>query len=1327
MKACLTVLWICVVAIGVFAQANATVGGTASDVTGALVPGVRITAVNVNTGVSLNVVTNESGSYQFASLQPGIYKMTAALPGFATKTYDKVELSQSQQVRLNFQLEVANVDQSVEVTIGADTVLGTTTASVGTIIRVDEVNLPLQTRNIMDLAASTPGAIATGANNANTTFAGTRSSQVNTTRDGLVVSDGRYMDWNGAFAATYTTPDLVEEIQITTNTIDAEVGRGSGQVRLQTRSGGNQYHGALFYTNNNSAVNAMQYFDNLVGATKPYTNRNQFGGRIGGPIKQNKAFFFFLYEGQRYLRKEEFIANVLTPQARQGIFRFLTANAPGSAGGTSRRNGNAFATTPSVDLQGNVLTSANGVPLFTNSINLFSDVGDPNRTRIDPVWVTPQLLPRMPLPNDYRVGDGLNTAGFRWLRPIKGSEDATGVTNNSNRNQYNARIDYTINDQHKLFGTFSREKDTGLTGQAGIAAYPNSFNGEVERRPDIYTVALTSVLSHSLVNEFRWGLRRTSFYGWSPIHLGCCSGTSDTDINGEAEEAVATFPSNNGYLLNLTSSLPFVGGAVGNTTLGSPIAPHGTGATRGSNSPLWSFTDSISWTQGKHSFKAGGELIFANSDGWNTGNTDLYPRATLGEGSIAIQGITTAAFPGLNTNDVTPAKDLMSTLAGTVSEITQGFIINDPAQTAFDDYKVTIRRQRDIHQNDWSLFFKDSWKLRDSFTLNLGIRYDKYGVPWEASGLAGRARGGQAGLFGVAGTNFDALWNPFATGGSPTTFELIGKNSPNPDLQAYHDDWNNIAPSVGFSWQLPWSKKPLVLRGGYGISYTGGATFLTYDTTTLASIPGTDNLRTVTPATYTDLTRVTLPLTPTSAPLAPIPPTAINVDFAAYDDHRVIPYVQNFTLSAQYELARNLTLDISYSGTKGTKLWSPIQLNEVNIFENGILEAFNTTRAGGNAPLFNSLLNNLNVPGVGVVNGSTLTGSEALRRFTTTNIWLANGEVGALANYINTTTAIGGSKLAMIRNAGLPDNFIVVNPQFRSLGIHGNNDNSTYHSLVTQVRKRFSHGVSAEFAHTWSRALGNTAIPAGVGTDTTLTARDPRNRALQKGLETFHRRHTINAFGAWDLPFGKNKMVLTNAHGWVDQIVGGWQLSGIFNWATGAPIGFNAGNGANSATVFRQTLGAQSSVNTADLVGALPDFGEVRKGNGFVEYFENLRTKAAPLPDFGGNTTLPGRFTNQVVVDTANTVVLQNPAPGTTGSTGQRWFEGPANFRMDAALQKKFVIDEAKSFTIRADAVNVLNTPVWGNPNTDINSNAFGRITTATGARTITLSGRIDF
>jgi hypothetical protein len=314
----------------------------------------------------------------------------------------------------------------------------------------------------------------------------------------------------------------------------------------------------------------------------------------------------------------------------------------------------------------------------------------------------------------------------------------------------------------------------------------------------------------------------------------------------------------------------------------------------------------------------------------------------------------------------------------------------------------------------------------------------------------------------------------------------------------------------------------------------------------------------------------------------------------------------------------------------------------------------------------------------------------------------------------------------MLRNAGLADNTIVVNPQFRSLGLHGNNDNSTYHSLVTQVRKRTSNGLTAEFAHTWARAIGNTAIPAGVGTDTTLTTRDPRNRDLQKGLETFHRRHSFNIFGGYDLPFGANRRFLAGAPRGLDRIVGGWQISGIFNWSTGQPLGFNAGNGTNSATVFRQTLGAQNSVNTADLVGNLGDFGKAQVRSGFVEYFENLKTAAAPAPNFN-NATVAGRFTNQVVRDQNNNIVLQNPQPGTTGNTSQRWFEGPAQWRADAALTKKVLISEGKTFTIRADAVNVLNKPVWGNPNTDINSNLFGRITTATGSRTITISGRVDF
>jgi hypothetical protein len=462
-----------------FGQGNATLGGTVSDATGALVPGVGVTATNVNTGIVTTQTTNETGLYQFASLQPGVYRLSANLPGFQTQTYGNVQLSQGQQVRLNFTLQVGTVAQAIEVTVEADTVLATTSASIGRALPEIEVrSLPLQTRNVLDLVK--------GAGAVENNFGGSRVGALNTTRDGLVVSDGRYLDWNGAYSATYVSPDLVEEVQVVTGNIDAESGRGSGQVKLQTRSGTNEFHGALFYSNYNSALNAQGWFQNLLGAKKSYQNRNQFGGRVGGPIIRNRAFFFVLYEGQRFLEKEDFVAPVLSPQARQGVFRYLTENVSGAAG-RSRRNGSAYGTTPSVDLFGNVLASHSGIPLFMNSFNLFSDVRDPNRRGIDQFWVAPQLLARMPQPNDWTIGDGLNTAGFRWLRRRNGTDDSTGTSPNNNRDQLNLRFDYQININHKLFSTISREEDWGLTNQAGVQAYPEGFGGEVKRLPDVYS------------------------------------------------------------------------------------------------------------------------------------------------------------------------------------------------------------------------------------------------------------------------------------------------------------------------------------------------------------------------------------------------------------------------------------------------------------------------------------------------------------------------------------------------------------------------------------------------------------------------------------------------------------------------------------------------------------------------------------------------------------------------------------------------------------------------------------------------------------------------
>src|SRR5437867_11032112 len=224
-------LLFCLIApIQMSAQVNATVGGTVSDATGALIPGVEITARSVATGIVTTRITNESGNYDFASLQPGTYTLSAALSGFQTATYNNVQLSQAQQVRLNFTLQVGTVAPAVEVVAEANTLLATTSSSVGNVLPEVQVrSLPLASRNVLDLVR-TAAAAAVGDN-----FAGARISQMNTTRHGLPTMAGRYNDWNGAYSAVFTSPDLVEEVQVIVNSIDAAAGRGSGQVKMLRR------------------------------------------------------------------------------------------------------------------------------------------------------------------------------------------------------------------------------------------------------------------------------------------------------------------------------------------------------------------------------------------------------------------------------------------------------------------------------------------------------------------------------------------------------------------------------------------------------------------------------------------------------------------------------------------------------------------------------------------------------------------------------------------------------------------------------------------------------------------------------------------------------------------------------------------------------------------------------------------------------------------------------------------------------------------------------------------------------------------------------------
>jgi len=392
--------------LGVFTSAfaqsqNARLGGTVADASGALIPGVEVTARNDGTGIVTTVLSNETGNYQFASLQPGTYTVSASLGGFQTQIYKEVSLGISQQVRLNFALQVGTVAQGVEVTVAADTLIATTSASVGNVLPDYKVSdLPMANRNVLDLVGTAPGVRGDA-------FAGLPGSMTMTTRDGIAVNNGRSTPGsNLIFSTTFASPDLIGEMRVIVAPADAELGRGSGQVQMQTRSGTNEFHGAFFWTNRNAVWDTASSINNFNGVPKNYINRNQFGGRLGGPVVRNKTFFFFLYEGQRRLEKQSVTTTVLTETARNGFFRYFTG----------RQNGNyvAAASARSVERDGSLNTSLN--PADLRQINVFAY--DPQRSRPDPSGWIARILDAMPRANDFTTGDGLNTAGHRWLRRL---------------------------------------------------------------------------------------------------------------------------------------------------------------------------------------------------------------------------------------------------------------------------------------------------------------------------------------------------------------------------------------------------------------------------------------------------------------------------------------------------------------------------------------------------------------------------------------------------------------------------------------------------------------------------------------------------------------------------------------------------------------------------------------------------------------------------------------------------------------------------------------------------------------------------------------------
>jgi hypothetical protein len=1085
-------------------QAIGSITGVVQDISEARIPGVTITATNTATGIKTPTITNESGAYNFSNLSVGPYVLDASLPGFQTARVENINLQNNQTLRYNLTLQVATTATRVEISIDARDILATSSASVGEVLSENQVaDLPLIGGDVLDLVSLLPGfRRGAGVPGVNTdTMAGIQSSAINTVRDGLSVTDGRFQ--NGVFATTVMNPDMVGEIRLILTPVDAELGRGNGQVQITTRSGTNRYSGTAVWSIRNSALDANTWDNNndinpANGMWEPtvpnWFNQNQLTASFGGPIIRNKTFFFGLVDRNWVRSRSTVNGLVLTDTARQGIFRYFQGWTPDDADATP-----GASSRPAVNFQGIPRTPAEDPLLYQNGgLVCFSVFGNqkvnpdtfqmtpftqndcqggtaifPTNTSVgQPYWdvgrqvadttgFMQNFVAIMPHANNFQGGDGLNTAQVRWTRTAVNngvnSAAAYGGDQGIERKQFNIKVDHNFNDRHKANFGYTWERDSEGTN---FSNWPDQVQGLTRRQPWIITSSFTSTLSPTMINEARFGVRMgvlNEFDPWENPNQEIASKAQTYLLQGTGYPAVF-----NPALLSGTNS------------------PYNNGDYNGNRSPLYSYADTLSWSRGTHAFKFGGEIRRTKTTGYNGIPARPIPVITGGAGAnvasnIAPSSGTTTRLPGLvttganNSSAQAQSQSLLYFLSGSINQVNQLYWIDDSGDVTnanWENYNTLERKYRDQVLNEASIFVKDDWKITRSLTLNLGLRWEYYGVPYIGSGFTTTTPGQGTGLFGVARTGFgDDPFNKWLSPGNvylsgygptglleckvgtasgingipasncdPSTItgvEFVGPNSPNPDKKVYRDDYNNFGPAIGFAWQMPFGRPgQTTMRGGYQVTFGGAGRNGIASDGFLGGAPGATSNASIDFVAmgnpYLDLTHV-----PSLVPLAPrnpaVPggtlggPFSRAGSFTAFDPNYTTPYVQNLTLSATHQLRRNMTIDVRYAGTLGRKLNGSMNLNTPNVFYNQeLFDALDVVRRGGEAPLFDQLFAGLNLnsttTGYGTIgtvqNGVVQTGSLHLRRRFAQDF--AEGDYETIVNFINSNT--GGSPTTGLSN-----------------------------------------------------------------------------------------------------------------------------------------------------------------------------------------------------------------------------------------------------------------------------------------------------------------------
>jgi Carboxypeptidase regulatory-like domain len=1101
-------------AISAPAQINSTssLSGTVVDATGAVVPGATVTIQNSQTGVKFDAVTQANGTFAAPSLPAGTYAVTAAMKGFKETRVANIVLEVGIPTNIQVKLEIGQQSESVTVQAEA-AILQTQNATVTTTLAGQQISsLPLVSREALDLALFLPG-ITTPGRPRTSTADGLGKSAINITTDGINVQDNQGKSTDGFYTYVRPRTDAVEEVTVSTGAAGADSsGEGAVQIKFVTRSGSNEFHGSLYEYNRTPWLAANYWFNNRNLAPDPNTGKapktrvllNQFGGRLGGPIRiphlfngKNKAFFFINYEEFRLPEEALRTRNVFSPQTQTGVFQYVTSSGVQRVNllNLAGANGQASTIDPTVG-------------------RLLSDIA---------ATETPGGIIASSDPN-------INT--FSFIN--KGGQVRRFTT---------LRFDYNINSKNSLEASWNYQK-LSYTGQ-GVDFLNNSdpaFPG-FPNRADIPSirfsgaVAWRSTITSHLVNELRAGLQGGTIDFFPEVNAGQFTG-----------------PVANQQDFNLGI------GAAGITSATVQNAPNR------HNTPLKQINDTLSLNHNAHNFSFGGS--FTEVTFWNYSQTAVPSITFGTDTTDPASALFTAAnFPGASSTQLSAAGNIYAVLTGRVTAITANALLGENNnQYVYNGPAVQRLREREaglFGQDTWRIApnltatMGMRWEVEFPFVpLNNLYTQSTYAGLFGVSGVGNLFKPGT--LTGQT-TQFvplkagDAAYGTQWKNLAPSIGLAWNPNVDNTPLRWLLGKGGRGVLRAGYS--IAYNREGISAL--QALSGNPGGTITASRNLTLGNLvtgAGGDTL----PLLLRQTNRLgapSFPATP-SYPLTGAITDSVNV----IDPNLKMPYVQSWSFGLQREIAKDTVIEVRYVGDHGLRPWTALNYNETNIVENGFLNEFVAAQANLQANMAAGRGATFKYAGAGTGTSplpitlgyfsGTPTGQAGDASKYTSTLFTNTTYVNTLAAYnpapttfVSTLTG-NATQRANALAAGLPSNLFLVNPDKARANLLTNFGGSTYNAGTVDFRRRFSKGLLFDMNYTFTKAMQ--------GMFETL------REGPVKALSPYGITHAFKMNWIYELPIGKGKPILNSAHGLLQQIAGGWAIDGTGRVQSGDP--FSLGN-----------------------------------------------------------------------------------------------------------------------------------------------------------------------